>query len=130
VSEQNSQFTIRREISGGNLPLPDTITTATGAGNSDSPPDTTVTTTDTDTTVTGNTTVDTDTTTTTTNTTSTTTDKPSTTTDTSKDGLPKAECGSYCKMYNVLNLGMSAALIIFLLALSYRALKTVAKAKD
>ena len=119
--ENNSQFAIRREITSGSSPDPIVLDTNTGGGE-----DTGANTTDT----TGN---DTDTggdAADTTPTDTTKEDEPTTTaTVTNSEDFQKTECSGYCKMYNVLNIGMYGALILFLLAMSYQAVKSVGKVK-
>jgi hypothetical protein len=122
VTQTNSQFTIRQATLGnpsGAILL--------GRDPNTNPPDTT---TDTDTTTTDtDTTVADDTTVVTTQTDTVVEDKPSTTatTATTTDDKPKTACSGYCKTANILSLGMYGAVILFLLAMSYQAVKVGGK---
>lgn len=123
TTTNNSQFTLRRATLGN---LGDTATLT--VTNTNPPPDDTTTDTNTTTTTADtDTTVDDDVNTDTATTTTVVEDKPAATATT--DDLPKTECSGYCKMANVLNLGMYGAFILFLLAMSYQAVKTAGKVK-
>ena len=118
--KNNSQFTTRREIVSGSLPDPIVIDANAGGGEDTGANVTDTTGDDTDTGGDADVTPQ-DTT---------KEDDPSTTaTVTNSEDLQITECSGYCKMYNVLNIGMSGALILFLLAMSYQAVKSVGKIK-
>lgn len=122
--DKNSQFTMRREMVGGQQIAPNTMT-GTSNNNTNSVPDPNTTT---DPPTDGNAPNNNPDTATTT----TVEDKPTTVTEPNKGGQQREEneCSAICKMHQYLSLGMSGAFIIFLLALAYQALKSVGKAKE
>ena len=126
--ENNSQFTIRKELTALNTPAPSVTTTSTNGSNNASNSNTTDPNTNTTTTTTTTGENKPDTNTGGTGTTTTTVEDKPTPTNASTEDKPKAECSKFCQIYNVLHLGMYAGVILLLLALSYQAVKSVGKA--
>jgi hypothetical protein len=123
--ENNSQFKIRREF----VALSTGTTTTNIADENQPDPDPSATTT-TDAGTDQGTDTNTDTNTDSPNTTDTVTEeKPTTTATVTSPDLPKKECSGYCKMYNILTLGVTGATILLLLAVSFYAVKSAGSSK-